>query len=681
MSTTYVRARRFIPKRKRYAPKGMRGFMRIGVNAFPLRAEGGGSRYVFTGLLSALFKFDSDDHYIIFAHLQGLRLVYEALKSHGDTLGGTGPDPRVKVVRISDEGQIYGHRFDFDLLFGPLNNLQPRLYDRPTVAILHDIQDQYFPEYFDAGERIGRNEDYRDICRAATTVVTVSEFCKQTFVEKFGADPAHIEVVPNAPQHELVESHGEERWTGEPLAAGYLLYPANCYLHKNHATLLDAIEKLNADGLVLPVVFSGFEMRGGYPLRAEISRRKLTGQCRVFTDLPPFELRYLYRHARAVVMPTKFEGFGMPAIEAAACGVPVVCSDIPALREILGDSALYFDPDRVDDVAVKIRRIVEDASLRERLIKDGQRVAARFTWENSARRMLEIFRETRERFIWAGHKPNAIKRPRIGILIRLIHGGTQITRTVESLLCTGYPELIIRCEPDAPLDAATTQFLISAGVEVVETNATRISDIAADAGDGYGALETFANDRWLDIVGEISEGNRVKMSGLDSAAWGYFECPDKAVQLAEAMEWTGDAFVGIARLRLTGSGFWKMEGRLYPEMLFINCTAMRAWAQGRDTAMQAQAGWRWSLIHKARLDGKLFHSPRTLVDADRRSADPFTHGGAAPFTADIAQQSHYVSTRRSRAFNRVAPAVKVLARALPLKWQHAGTRTWYRFAR
>src|SRR5580704_4845419 len=91
--------------------------MRIGVNAFPLRANGGGARYVFAGLLSALLKLDGEHHYLIFAHPEALQLVDQVLKAHGDTLGLTGPDPRVKVIHISDEGQIYGHRFDFDLLF------------------------------------------------------------------------------------------------------------------------------------------------------------------------------------------------------------------------------------------------------------------------------------------------------------------------------------------------------------------------------------------------------------------------------------------------------------------------------------------------------------------------------------------------------------------------------------
>src|SRR5687768_384759 len=207
--------RRPVPARKR-----LYLFMRIGINAFPLRRDGGGARYAFAGLLSALLKLGGEHHYLIFVHLEGLQLVYQILKGLGETMGGTGPDPRFRVINVVDEGQIFAHRYDFDLYFGPLNNLSPRLYDRPTVAILHDIQEQYYPEYFSKSDLIARQEVYPDICRAATTLVAISGFCKQSFVEKFGIDPSKIDVVYNAPQAELVRRGGEGddgHWTRGPL--------------------------------------------------------------------------------------------------------------------------------------------------------------------------------------------------------------------------------------------------------------------------------------------------------------------------------------------------------------------------------------------------------------------------------------------------------------------------------
>ncbi len=636
------------------ASLGDLSLMRIGVNAFPLRAEGGGARYVFAGLLAALLKIEGTHHYIIFAHLEALRLVYQILKAHGDTLGGTGPDPRVKVIHIADEGQIYAYRYDFDLLFGPLNNLNPRLYDRPTVAILHDIQEQYFPEYFSKSDLIGRQEIYPEICRVSTVLVAISEFCKSTFVEKFGVDPAKIEVVPNAPQADLVAAEGDGVWSGASLPPTYLLYPANCYRHKNHVMLLEVAKRLKSQGLAVPIIFSGFELLGGFPLRKEIAARELGDLCQVFTDLPAEELRYLYRHAMAVVLPTKFEGFGMPAVEAAACGCPVVCSDLPAFREILGDSALYFNPDDIDDACLKIRRILDDAPLREGLIEDGFTLARRFTWENSARRMLEIFQLARERFVWGTHKPFTVKRPRIGILIRLSHGGAHAVATVESLLCTGYPDLVMRCELRAVIDPNLRTFLTSAGVQIIEPSAS-VNGNGSAHHDDYTALAVFAREQHLDLVGEVIEGGRFKSSGLDSVAWGFLQDPGKPVFLGESMDWNGPRFVGAARLRLTGDGLWKMEGYLYPELLFINPQILAAWPEGLKKALDGGDEWRWELLREARRVDRLFLLRRTLADTDQLLIGPRANRDAAKagmfryYNADNERRVKVRMLRRVRA--------------------------------
>src|SRR4051812_31577152 len=240
--------------------------MRIGVNAFPLRTDGGGSRYCFAGILGALLDLDQKNRYVIFCHFQGLRLVHQIIRDHAETLTQAGPDPRGRIVGGSDEGQIYAYREEFDLYYGPLNNLNPRIYDRPTVAVIHDIQEQYFPEYFNKSDLLGRYEDYPEIARAATTLVTVSQFCKQSFVDKFEIDPRKIEVVYNAPQHSLVERDRSDpvKWARQELPAKYLFYPSNCYKHKKHSLLLDAIERLRRTSHPdLQVVFTGFELPKG----------------------------------------------------------------------------------------------------------------------------------------------------------------------------------------------------------------------------------------------------------------------------------------------------------------------------------------------------------------------------------------------------------------------------------
>lgn len=646
--------------------------MRIGINAFPLRTDGGGARYVFAGLLDALLSVDQVNRYIIFAHLEGLRLIHQILDAHGETTGVT-PDARVRVVRIVDEGQIYGMRNEFDLYFGPLNNLNPRVYDRPTVALLHDIQEQYLPENFSKADLAGRNEVYPDICRSATTLVTISQFCKQSFIEKFGIDARKIEVVPNAPQPALVDETLEcGRWTREPLENGFFFYPANCYKHKNHQLLLEAAARMKAQGDCPTIVFSGFEVAGGFPLRKEIANRGLQDVCRAYTDLPVDELRYLYRHALATVVPTTFEGFCMPAVEAMACRCPLVCSDLPVLHEVAGQDALFFDYRDAADLVAKLRTIQQDAALRERLAGAGPAHAAQFNWDKSAQRMLEIFREAKDRFTWGYQKPGSTKRPRIGISLRAVHGGNDIVRTVESLLVTGYPDLVIRCVVENDLKPEAREFLESAGV-VCEPP-------GANEPGSFSDLSDFASRLNLDLFGEVLEGNRFKPSGLTSLAWGYLVEPDKAIYLGECMQWRGDHFVGISRLRLTGDGLWKVEGYLYPDLIFFNVRAMRDWTPGLARAADGPE-WRWEVVREARHGGRLMMLQRTLADCDVSTISAQANRQAA--RAGMFDYYNAASERsvKVRLMRRAEPIIKRAARVLPMKWQDAGTRLWYHLAR
>ena len=106
--------------------------------------------------------------------------------------------------------------------------------------------------------------------------------------------------------------------------------------------------------------------------------------------VPREELYSLYGRARAFVYPSTFEGFGMPVLEALAAGIPVACSDIPPLREVAGDAALYFDPLNEDAIASAMERVMSDASLREHLAAAGRERARPFTWERCAEQTLKI---------------------------------------------------------------------------------------------------------------------------------------------------------------------------------------------------------------------------------------------------------------------------------------------------
>jgi len=113
-----------------------------------------------------------------------------------------------------------------------------------------------------------------------------------------------------------------------------------------------------------------------------------------FLGFVPFEtLRCFYESAAAFVFPSRYEGFGLPPLEAMACGTPVITSNVSSLPEVVGDAAVLINPENVFDIARGIREVLLDETLRAELIRRGHAQAARFSWERTAREALEIYRE------------------------------------------------------------------------------------------------------------------------------------------------------------------------------------------------------------------------------------------------------------------------------------------------
>jgi glycosyltransferase involved in cell wall biosynthesis len=116
-----------------------------------------------------------------------------------------------------------------------------------------------------------------------------------------------------------------------------------------------------------------------------------------FLGFVPFEtLRCFYESAAGFVFPSRYEGFGLPPLEAMACGTPVVTSNVSSLPEVVGDAAILVNPENVFDIARGIREVLLDEPLRAELIRRGREQAARFSWERTARQVLEIYQEAAE---------------------------------------------------------------------------------------------------------------------------------------------------------------------------------------------------------------------------------------------------------------------------------------------
>jgi len=236
---------------------------------------------------------------------------------------------------------------------------------RPTVLTLLDVQHLDLPELFPRGERLFRRLAYDRAARQADHVVVISEWVRERTIERLGLDPERVHAI-----HLGVDL---ERFSPEPGVARepFLLYPARPWPHKNHARLFEAFQAVRAAHPELRLVLTGEgNDAAGLPPGVE-------GRGSVSSD----ELVSLYRRAAALVFPSLYEGFGLPPLEAMACGCPVAASAAGSLPEVCGDAAVLFDPYEAPAIAAGIEEALERAP---ELSAVGPARAASFTWDATA---------------------------------------------------------------------------------------------------------------------------------------------------------------------------------------------------------------------------------------------------------------------------------------------------------
>jgi glycosyltransferase involved in cell wall biosynthesis len=259
-----------------------------------------------------------------------------------------------------------------DVVHYPLTVPSPRV-QVPTVVTLHDVQHRDLPEFFGPARRSFRRLAYDRAARSAEAVIVTSEFVRQRARDALDLDPTRIHVVPLAIEHTVFRPGVEER---EPI----VLYPARGWPHKNHARLFQAFGTLRETRPQLRLILTGGGLERLEPLPEGVEN---------LGSVPASQLASLYRRAACLVYPSLYEGFGIPPLEAMACGCPVAASNVGAIPEVCGDAAILFDP---TDVEAMGAAMLEADSRREELRELGLARAALFTWDESARRHDEVYR-------------------------------------------------------------------------------------------------------------------------------------------------------------------------------------------------------------------------------------------------------------------------------------------------
>ena len=264
-----------------------------------------------------------------------------------------------------------------DAIHFPLSVMLPPVAELPAATPVLDLQHEQHPEFFGRAELTYRKLVYGRTIRRSQIVVTISEHAREALLARYGLAQDRVRAIHLGVDHDVFTP-------GDNVSRGrFLLYPARPWPHKNHARLFEAFARLRRERPELRLVLTGEGDFGALPDNVE-------ARGRVSRD----ELVDLYRRASALVFPSLYEGFGMPVLEAMACGCPVACSNATSLPEVAGEAARLFDPLDVDEIGAAFADVLDEP---EPWVARGLERAKGFTWDACARAHEGVYRELSSR--------------------------------------------------------------------------------------------------------------------------------------------------------------------------------------------------------------------------------------------------------------------------------------------
>ncbi|MDM7916647.1 MAG: glycosyltransferase family 1 protein [Candidatus Eisenbacteria bacterium] len=361
--------------------------LRIGVLLRHIEEKGGIAVYT-KNLLETLFRIDETNSYL---------LLYSRPSQRGRIALG----PRVtehlltfptKLLWDQIRVPVFAARRSIDLIFQPKLSI-PMLGRFARVFTLHGAEQFEAPEAFAAGDRLYTRLAMPLYCRRADAVLLGTETAARSAAAHLGVDPSRFVAIPLA-AHSRFRPVGREEALAVAARYGvappYLLFVGGLAPLKNFGNLLRAFASI-AKGRPHLLLAPGFLRRAWSADLALLEELGLAGRVRFPGFVPDEDLPALYSLADLLVLPSLSEGFGIPIVEAMACGCPVVATRAGGCPEVAGDAAVLVDPRDPAAIAGGILRVLEDPALREDLIARGLQRASQFCYERTARETLALF--------------------------------------------------------------------------------------------------------------------------------------------------------------------------------------------------------------------------------------------------------------------------------------------------
>ncbi len=350
-------------------------------------------------LLKALAKIDSKNQYIVYLRAS-LSVIAtprsgEAIYSKQDRhVAGAPRDDDykwpenfkfqvIKWPRLWTQGGLSLQTFkdNLDVLFVPAHTLPViRKPGLKTVVTVHDLGSEYLPQMHQIKQRayLGLMQKFQ--LKTATKIIAVSKATKEDLVKRMGIKPENVTVV--------YEGYNRDIFRPIPYTLNpkpYFLFVGTIQPRKNLERIIRAFAKIEDKSLVI-AGSKGWMSDKIYELPKKLG---IENRVKFLGYVADEKLPALYSGAEALIFPSLFEGFGLPILEAQACGCPVITSNISSMPEVAGDGAVYVNPYSIEDIIDGIRKI-EDGRLRMEKIKQGFENIKKFSWEKCAKETLEV---------------------------------------------------------------------------------------------------------------------------------------------------------------------------------------------------------------------------------------------------------------------------------------------------
>jgi glycosyltransferase involved in cell wall biosynthesis len=372
--------------------------MRIGINTlFMIPEHVGGTEIYLRNLLINLAKIDNENEYILFTNKENFGTFGIEQDNFSEVLCNI--PARLRPLRMLWEQlvlplQIKKH--NIDILHSP-GYVSPLLASCPSVVTIHDMQYYYYPKNFVKARLIYFKIFVPLSAKKATKIITVSNNSKKDIVNILKI-PEDKVIVTYAASRSLNrrnlkdEIKRREAMQKYSIEGRYILSVASLLPHKNLDGLIYAFEKI-ANKIEHQLILVGIKETALKDIQSTLEQVGiLKDRIKVLGFVADKDLFYLYSGADLFVLPSLFEGFGLPILEAMSCGCPVMASNVTSIPEIVGEAGLLINPRDIDDISTKMYMILTNDQLKRDLIKRGYERVKTFSWLEMAKKTLKVYK-------------------------------------------------------------------------------------------------------------------------------------------------------------------------------------------------------------------------------------------------------------------------------------------------